>query len=336
MQRSQPKPLKPFLFTLFLSGVCLSNFAQQIGINTDGSTPTMMLDVKTSPSASSDGIRINNPNTSNGDAILNFQNNGSNIWTIGFDDSDSDKLKFANSGAVATNTRVTIETNGDVGIGVSNPSHKLHIVNSSSDNVLRLVGPDAFGHGARLNFGDGNGVFLDEYTNNNLEIYASGSTRITGGNVTIGRHLYISNERRIYPLPGGNYARIGASNNAFQDIYTRYSFVSTGYTVSDSSKKIEIAPLSQQFNATDKLMELTPKSYKWNLNQLYWQGASAICTADTTTRFGFIAQDVQRILPNATTTLEDGTIAINMDALVAVLFQAVRELTNEVEELKNR
>jgi hypothetical protein len=115
--------------------ICLSAqiyLAQNVGINTDGSMPTMMLDVKTNPASASDGIQINNPNTGNGDAILNFQNNGTNTWTIGFDDSDSDKFKFSSaSGSVSTNTLVTIQQNGRVGIGTTTPTAPLEIRSST-------------------------------------------------------------------------------------------------------------------------------------------------------------------------------------------------------------
>lgn len=114
-------------------------FAQNVGINTDGSIPTMMLDVKTSPSALSDGIRINNPNTGNGDAVLNFQNNGVDVWTLGFDDSDADKFKIGfGSNLVSTNTMMTVETDGQVGINTTVPNTRLHVNGAAAEDVFRL------------------------------------------------------------------------------------------------------------------------------------------------------------------------------------------------------
>lgn len=100
------KKLKIFILAVLFGQYIV---AQNVGINTDGSTPTMMLDVKPLPTATSDGIRINNPNTGDGDAILNFQNNGTSVWTIGFDDSDNDDLKISNSATLGTTNALTID-----------------------------------------------------------------------------------------------------------------------------------------------------------------------------------------------------------------------------------
>jgi hypothetical protein len=51
---------------------------------------------------------------------------------------------------------------------------------------MRLIGPDSFGHGARLNFGDGDYVYVEEDTDDHLYVYGSGGTAIMGGNVGIG------------------------------------------------------------------------------------------------------------------------------------------------------
>ncbi len=95
-----------FNYIFFLIGSCTFASAQNIGINTDGSLPGMMLDVK--PNAGNDGIRINN--TAN-DAIINLQNNGADVWTFGFDDDDGDNFKISNGGALGANDRFVIDDN---------------------------------------------------------------------------------------------------------------------------------------------------------------------------------------------------------------------------------
>jgi len=49
---------------------------------------------------------------------------------------------------------------------------------------------------------------------------------------------------------------------------------------------------------------------------------------------GVIAQDVQAVLPEIVGTREDGTLAVKYDRLVAVLIEAIKELSAEVKELK--
>lgn len=83
--------------------------AQNVGINTDGSNPVMMLHVKTT-SAGSNGILIENPNGGNGDAIVTFRNNGStDEWTLGFDDSDNDDFKISQSNTLGATNALTID-----------------------------------------------------------------------------------------------------------------------------------------------------------------------------------------------------------------------------------
>ncbi len=130
---------------LLVFGILAGNglFAQNVGINTDGSAPGMMLDVKTSNATASDGIRINNPNTGNGDAILNFQLEGSSAFTLGIDDSDGDKFKIGTGGDVSSATKFTLQSDGRVGIGTDAPSTLLHIESANGGNMgleaIRLV-----------------------------------------------------------------------------------------------------------------------------------------------------------------------------------------------------
>ena len=71
---------------------------------------------------------------------------------------------------------------GNVGIGAVSPFHKLQVRNTVTDDVLRLQGPDgSYEHGARLNFGDADYVYLDEDEDDKLTIQASGRIALTTG-----------------------------------------------------------------------------------------------------------------------------------------------------------
>jgi len=66
-------------------------------------------------------------------------------------------------------------SSGPVTIGpiTTATNHNLTVVSAYDDDTVRLIGPDgSFGHGARLNFGDGDFVYLDEPTDDAMEIYA--------------------------------------------------------------------------------------------------------------------------------------------------------------------
>ncbi len=60
--------------------------------------------------------------------------------------------------------------NGSMGIGTSDPSHKLHL--KGGIDLLRLEGPGSFGKFGRINFGDGDFALIDEYIDDQLRLKA--------------------------------------------------------------------------------------------------------------------------------------------------------------------
>ena len=75
---------------------------------------------------------------------------------------------------------------GKVGIGIAvfPPTHSL-TVQSVDEETLRLIGPDLYGAGARLNFGDLDEVYIEEDLEQKLFLYGLGRTAIMGGNVGV-------------------------------------------------------------------------------------------------------------------------------------------------------
>jgi len=65
-----------------------------------------------------------------GDAQLVFADNGTDSYAIGRDNSNGDFV-IAASGALGTNNLINIESGGNVGIGTSSPSSKLHVQGTS-------------------------------------------------------------------------------------------------------------------------------------------------------------------------------------------------------------
>ena len=52
--------------------------------------------------------------------------------------------------------------------------------------------------------------------------------------------------------------------------------------------------------------------------------------------FGVIANDVMEVFPVAARTREDGTLAVDYEKLCALAFQAIVELNEELEQIKNK
>lgn len=101
--------MKKLTLTLTLLSAISISYSQNVGINTDGSAPGKMLDIK--PTTNNDGIRINN---TAGDAIINLRGNGTDRWTFGFDDSDGDNFVISSAATLGTAAdRFEIDENDD-------------------------------------------------------------------------------------------------------------------------------------------------------------------------------------------------------------------------------
>ncbi len=156
------KPILLFTGSLLIVSIASS---QNVGINTDGSTPSMLLHLKI-PSGD-DGIRVQNASGS-GDGFFNFQDGTADVWSIGFDDSDANKFKFSNSGALGTDDKVTIQTDGWVGVRTSSPQSYFEVKGDATASAISWVGilrnPDnssGVGHGVGLQFKGSNYTSLE-------------------------------------------------------------------------------------------------------------------------------------------------------------------------------
>jgi hypothetical protein len=67
------------------------------------------------------------------------------------------------------------------------------------------------------------------------------------------------------------------------------------------------------------------------LNGVTWDWVDP---ARGTRGIGLIAQDVERVFPDAVVTDEDGLLMVDYHGLVGVLVEAVKELSGRVEELE--
>ena len=78
--------------------------------------------------------------SSGGDPILSLDVYGIDGWSVGLDNSDSDKFKISNDwNDIELNTKLTIDTSGNVGIGTTSPDDLLHLQVDGSATQLRLT-----------------------------------------------------------------------------------------------------------------------------------------------------------------------------------------------------
>ena len=123
---------------------------------------------------------------------------------------------------------------------------------------------------------------------------------------------------------------LGASDQgiATTDDVTFNTLSATGdivaYASSDRRLKDEIQPIS---NPIEKISQIGGYSFIWNTEKQHiYKGKD----------YGVIAQEIEEVLPELVDTRENGYKAVKYDRLVSLLIEGIKELSEEVKELKEK
>lgn len=325
--------------------------AQNVGIGI--AAPVMKLHVQANGAA--DGVIIDNI-AANGDPISQYRVNGTSRITMGIDDSDADKFKIGTT-AITTNTRITIETGGDIGIRTTTPGNMLHMTNGGV-----TVGPTGMAMFENLGV---SGVALQSRNNNATSGY-NAMEGITDYNGTgfipagvFGLALYngannsptigvrgASNEWQGTGVRGTRFNGGGGNTGWGGQFYDDLGYTGFLGLISDARTKKDVAPLS---GAVAILDQLNPVRYHYDLDKYPEMGLNR------EEEFGFIAQEVNQVLPNITRVKTFSTNAcaeavpgqamenqteefMSMDytRLIPILTQAIKEQQEEISSLKTQ
>lgn len=116
--------------------------------------------------------------------------------------------------------------------------------------------------------------------------------------------------------------------------------VASVYNYSDERAKTNIRTLDGGLNT---ILSLHPVSYNWktDINSVDTDALSAEASSplkamgpeeEDNTQYGFLAQEVEQVLPDAVKTDENGNKLINYTALIPMLVQSVQELQEIVSQ----
>ena len=278
----------------------------------DTSTTAKTLRVGQSSGVSTADATMIISNGGTGSAMLRFDYEGTNTdrARIGIT-SSGQNLQFFTAG---NNERMRITSAGLVGIGTSSPDRELTVGGVNNARIGILSTSNSVG-ASQLQFGDPDnsqvGRIYYEHSDDSMRFHTNNTERMrinSSGNVGIG-----------ITSPGVALDVSGAIR-ATGDI--------TAFYTSDRTLKTNIENISDPIN---KVKELNGVSYNWTeaaqkkYNHLNDQK-----------EIGVIAQDVEKVLPEMVAQREDGTKAVRYERMCALLIECVKDLQNQIDELKDK
>jgi len=177
-------------------------FAAKVGIGTD--SPSSNLDIE-----DASGVIID-INSSSGDGMFRFQDNGATKWSVGRDNTQQNFV-FSNSAGLASNNVLTLaHSTGNVGIGTTSPGGKLDITYTGTGGS----GTQGIGEGLNITSLTPNITFND--TSSNVNNYA---VHLNQNVLTLGRYTSATSQSPDLVLVSGNVGIGTASPVSVLEVY---------------------------------------------------------------------------------------------------------------------
>ncbi|WP_395735625.1 hypothetical protein [Prosthecobacter sp.] len=150
----------------------LSRNSGKVGIGTTSPSAPLQIIAGAGSAPDTNGLDVFNPsNTAGstaiisarvaggaaGNPVVSFNVVGESGWVIGLDNADANKFKIASTSAFGGTPRITITTEGDIGIGTMSPSEKLHVTGNAylqvpaSNSHIRALSIDVASFGTTEN-----------------------------------------------------------------------------------------------------------------------------------------------------------------------------------------
>jgi hypothetical protein len=212
--------------------------------------------------------------------------------------------------APSAGTRLVVAAGGSVGIGTTTPAARLQVVGGS---IMPAVGSSA---SAGIQFpSDPYGGSGDQAW---LRYYSRG-----GESMTLELGCANDPDDMISLMPAGGVG-IGSISAAGYKLFVNGQAYATGgfFPLSDRRMKKDFTNLT---NPLQSVLALHGVSFDWRREEFPDRNLPAA------RQIGFIAQEVQQILPEAVIKDTEGYYAVNYDAVVPVLVEAMKEQQRDLE-----
>lgn len=261
-----------------------------------------------------------------GEVAKIYVGNGTTSSTL---DEGSMSFMTKTSGS-AMGERMRIDKAGNIGIGIAAPTSKLHLVTTASSFMKLDRGSNLMGYeGSNATSG---GFGLYDYAAASYQWYVKAGnvgigTTIPGSKLDVNGTSNFTGNMTIT----GNLSVNGSSTRTISDNYT-----------SDQQFKTNVDSIHSALNT---IKQLKPKSFYFDTTNVYGLNFTG------RKQYGFIAQDVETILPELVTSVTKhadvdtlGNIihpaitykALNYNAFIGILTQGIKEQSNEIDSLKTK
>jgi len=108
----------------------------RVGIGTSSPASPLHVFEDTTTTGVAAGITIEQDGI--GDAIIQFLETAGQRWVAGLDNSDQNKFKISSTEDLVNDSRFTIDTLGRVGVGLTSPSARFHVLVADTENVVAM------------------------------------------------------------------------------------------------------------------------------------------------------------------------------------------------------
>ena len=266
-------------------------------------------------------ISSTDTNTDTNTTDWRVQNNGG---TEQFAVSAAEGVRFAGSGATsvsfdAATQKITISST-DTNTDTNTTNFNINANGGSNENISA---------GETIRF-DGGGATSVSRSGNTITISSTDTNTDTNTVTTniAGTGVSVSSGTGNSTISIGQ--AVGTSNTVtFGEVRSTGDIIA--YYSSDLALKENISPID---NALNKVMSIGGYNFDWKDSHLEDRGGvdgMFVKKKD----IGIIAQEVQKVLPEAVGERKDGTLGVRYEQIVPLLIESIKELKSEIESLKS-